>query len=229
MRPFLCRTWLPPINAHTGTSHPRGAPISPTAARRAFFSARGARAGDRRRPQATAGDRRRSQATAGERARAQRKGDPSRLHGHKTPRLISATWDFASERGTAEMGGGEWREKAANRSDRGITGAMATLHFTPPGGAAPTQSKDAARRGEWCCACCGAAKQAARVHTRRSPVAPCELRWEYPPRFVRLSTAISRRALATTSYAGSARAITLRENSPPMTPTGNRRLLLCRR
>ena len=68
------------------------------------------------RRQATAGDRRRPQATAGERARAQRKGDPARMRGHKTtPRIIPATWGFASERGAAEMGevSGERRRRIA--------------------------------------------------------------------------------------------------------------------
>ena len=43
------------------------------------------------------------------------------------------------------MGGGEWREKAANRSARRLTGAMATSNFTPTVVAAPTQCNNEAR------------------------------------------------------------------------------------
>ena len=80
------------------------------------------------------------------------------------------------------MSGGEWREKAANRSSGRLTGAMATSNFTPTVVAAPMQCNNEARRGEWCCACCGAAQQAARVITLgESPSRPGRMWWEDPP------------------------------------------------
>ena len=62
-----------------------------------------------------------------------------------------------------------------------MTGAMATSRFTPPGATAPTQSNNAARRGAWCCTCCWAAQQAARVTPGESPSRPGRMWWEDPP------------------------------------------------